>query len=315
MGRRLRRFLSTRVLIYALGGGFGHVRRALNVVQAFGSESGDIEWLLICPQRCEHLVPPDISYLGVKEQPREALARLMAETLQSFRPSLVIVDTFPRGVLGELHFPPAQRRVLLSRSVPPAFYGDPEVNKALWEYDEVFWTEPKAYEDWPGVEIEPVVSWSGPYETCSVSTGARVLGLGTSLYQHQETLRLAFEHAFAGPDFEATWVASGSWEPDLFRRFGDYDLIVSAAGYNTFYEVLQAGTAAIFVPQKRRYDDQAGRVRSFLGCEQIRLLSSNLGAAELKRAALEILGRQGERPIFRGGLQLAQALLLEGAAL
>lgn len=307
--------MSTRVLFYALGGGYGHVRRALNVIREFASESQDLDWLLVCPQRCAHLIPTDISYLGVEEQPRETLSRFMGETLQSFRPHLVIVDTFPRGVLGELRFPPGQRRVLLTRSVPLEFYASPDVNKALWDYDEVFWTEPKACEEWPGVEIDPVVSSSLSVERCSGGSRARVLGLGTSLYECRDELKAAFDIAFSGPDFEARWIASDGWEPGLCSRFGDYDLIVSAAGYNTFYEILQAGTAALFVPQERRYDDQAGRVRAHLGCGHIRLLSSTSGAMELSGAALEVRGKRGEPQTFRGGRQLVEALLLEGTTL
>jgi hypothetical protein len=42
------------------------------------------------------------------------------------------------------------------------------------------------------------------------------------------------------------------------------DVVVAAGGYHAYHEVRAAGVPAVFVPQWRRYDDQAERVRDGL---------------------------------------------------
>jgi UDP:flavonoid glycosyltransferase YjiC (YdhE family) len=48
----------------------------------------------------------------------------------------------------------------------------------------------------------------------------------------------------------------------LSRRFAAFDLAVSAAGYNSFHELLRFGVPTLFIPnQDTSLDDQQGRAR------------------------------------------------------
>lgn len=49
-------------------------------------------------------------------------------------------------------------------------------------------------------------------------------------------------------------------EPDLIDLFALADLVVSEGGYNSVNEIRRVGAAAIFIPGRRRWDDQAQRV-------------------------------------------------------
>src|SRR2546428_2720445 len=47
------------------------------------------------------------------------------------------------------------------------------------------------------------------------------------------------------------------------RWFAAADAIVSAGGYHAFHEIAASGVPAVFIPQPRALDDQAGRVREW----------------------------------------------------
>jgi len=49
--------------------------------------------------------------------------------------------------------------------------------------------------------------------------------------------------------------------------FNAFDLVLSAAGYNAFWEAIYFGKETIFVPQTRRFEDQRRRVEE---CQEIR---------------------------------------------
>jgi predicted glycosyltransferase len=49
------------------------------------------------------------------------------------------------------------------------------------------------------------------------------------------------------------------FEPDSTATFGDSDLVISQAGYNTVAELEQLGTKTILVPAERQWDDQFAR--------------------------------------------------------
>ena len=55
-------------------------------------------------------------------------------------------------------------------------------------------------------------------------------------------------------------------EPDLVSLFAISDLVVSAGGYNSVNEIRLTKAPAMFVPGKRKYDDQTERVRELAEC-------------------------------------------------
>jgi hypothetical protein len=65
-----------------------------------------------------------------------------------------------------------------------------------------------------------------------------------------------------------TDLPSGPWDPflinyyPLFELFRGVSLVVGACGYNLFHETQAAGVPALFLPQRRLYDDQFARATS-----------------------------------------------------
>ena len=47
----------------------------------------------------------------------------------------------------------------------------------------------------------------------------------------------------------------------LIELMPAFDYAISAAGYNTFHELLACGIPTIFIPKSRGYDDQYGRAK------------------------------------------------------
>jgi UDP-N-acetylglucosamine:LPS N-acetylglucosamine transferase len=56
------------------------------------------------------------------------------------------------------------------------------------------------------------------------------------------------------------------------------DVVVSGGGYHSFHELRAVGIPAVFIPQRRRYDDQHERVRGCLVAEDPASLEQALSA-------------------------------------
>lgn len=293
--------------MYAMGGGHGHVCRALHIVRAIRALAPSVDVKLLGPERCRAIVPANVEYDAPPSCNREELGRWFVALVDHFQPRVVVVDTFPRGVLGELRFRSEQKRVLVTRLVPPAYYQLARVREACFTYDQIYWSEGKSLPEYPGIEVEPVAD-TRPVLKPEPSHGT--LGLGTGIYQHGDRVRKAFETAF-GPEGE--WIQSGSWRKDLglqlLPRFG---LLVSASGYNTFYEALRVGQPTIFIPQERKYDFQRQRVQTLLDSEPGTpfLIAGPAPSAEtLLQLAGQLKGRRLPPRDFRGAEQIAHDLL------
>ncbi len=130
------------LLYYASGGGHGHVLRGLALLSRLGSG------LLVGPARLE----PWATALGVRyasppdegEVDPDRLRRLREAWLGTLpRPDLLVVDVFPRGIVGELAGLVREvPRWLVTRWVPTAYYLHPPVREALERFEFVLWTEP-----------------------------------------------------------------------------------------------------------------------------------------------------------------------------
>ncbi|MBT9585850.1 hypothetical protein IV102_21085 [bacterium] len=236
-----------RVLYYALGGGRGHATRSRLLSQWFPPGT-NIHFIL--PQRLQswsrglqvHLVSP--SSLGVQ----------VAHLLRKLRPDLLVVDTFPRGVLGELaelDFPcPAW---LVARWLKLSYALRPEVVTALGRYHKILQCELTPWEQ--GCQIGPVVA------TPPQPQGKRkILWLGSGPLETQCLLSQALpsEAVMAAPDL-------GQSRQDVAQLLASASLVISASGYNAYHEIVQAGTPAIFWPQARLYDEQNLRAGGRLG--------------------------------------------------
>jgi len=263
-----------RVVYYALGGGRGHATRS-RLLASWFPPGTQVHFLL--PERLRawsHGL--EVSFCGPED-----LGAFVAERLAYLKPDLFVVDAFPRGVLGELaalEFPCAAW--LVARWLKPAYAQRPEVVVALDRYQAVLGCERTP---WDVPVLGAVVSDPpGRCQPCSL------LWLGSGPLEEQQ--RLAdFCHAqgavLAAPDL-------GQARSDVSELLAGADLVISAAGYNAYHEIVQSGAPAIFWPQARLYDQQELRAQGQLGLPT-RAWTRCVGNWSELEAALEDYRREG----------------------
>jgi UDP:flavonoid glycosyltransferase YjiC (YdhE family) len=259
-----------RVVYHALGGGHGHVLRGLAVLGRLGGGT------LVGPARLR----PWADALGVRytSPPDGAEAAWVAAQPP---PDLLLADVFPRGVVGELA--PWLGRVpawLVTRRVVPDYYLRPVVRRALESgFERVLWTEEPpealralavAQDRVPSVLLRvPALPRDDARRRLGVARDRPlILALGSGEPARQARLcrllvaiaaRAGAALRFVSDELpQAAPVArlfpAAAWLPAA-------DVVVSAAGYHAFHETAAAGVPAVFVPQRRRYDDQWWRAR------------------------------------------------------
>jgi UDP:flavonoid glycosyltransferase YjiC (YdhE family) len=210
----------------------------------------------------------------------ESLRRFLAGIAS---PALLLVDVFPRGLLGELdelrHG--AGSAWLVTRRVRPAYYRHPPVREALLGYARVFWTEepPQELENaFPAERLRPLLLALPPLRRreARARLGVRpkerlILAVGAGGQETQARLHrllvLQARRLSARLVFLSRVLPEGGSVTHVFPAaplLPAADVIVAAGGYHSFHEARAAGRPSVFLPQWRRYDDQEARVRSGL---------------------------------------------------
>lgn len=230
-----------RALIYALGGGRGHATRSRNLAGWFGPE-WQVE--LLWPERLR--TQPcswPVHYVSGPEQVQPLLQRL--------QPDLLLVDTFPRGLMGELT--PTGPAWLIGRWLKPDYAARRAVQASLSLYQAVLNVELTPWDG--GADVGPVVPPPAP-----PGEPRRLVWLGSGPPAEQHRLRQLLPPGVtvAAPDL-------GCARGDLVELLAAAALVISAAGYNAYHEIVQAGCPVIFWPQSRLYDQQEIRARGQLG--------------------------------------------------
>lgn len=234
---------------------------------------------------------------------------------------LLLVDVFPRGVVGELVVPPGTPAWLVSRRVAAAYYLDPGVRAAIESrYELIVWTEEPPAElaalRVPAVRIAPVVLDAAPLDRAEARARLGVpdrrplvLALGAGNPGRQADLRGLLARIAARAAAALRFVSHELPEDgEVVRLFpasawlAAADVVVAAGGYHAVHETRRAGVPAVFVPQRRRYDDQAWRVRG----ETVAA-----SPAELERAIQALLAGRREVEPRSGAGDLALARLVE----
>ncbi|MBI3930258.1 MAG: hypothetical protein HY319_32275 [Armatimonadetes bacterium] len=309
-----------RLAFYALGGGKGHFMRVLALIRAVHSLAPGVKTLMVVPDRLLELARRfGLAAAAPPCRDRQGLATWLDDRLSEFRPDGLVVDVFVRGVLGELglcrHLPP---RVLLGRSLHPEYHR--MVRGALQDYRAVLWAEAAPAELRDPLRVDPVVVVQELLERerarhdlgLSPDLPA-VLAIGTGSTRSQQRLleRLAFvpqlrlfSTELPACDQVVSRIPAGSW---LLAA----DVVVSAAGYQSYHEIVQAGVPAVFVPQRRQIDDQAARAQGRLGFAPRASWRVAATPEELAGAVSELLvtGTRADPVRFSGAEQAARHVL------
>jgi hypothetical protein len=219
-------------VIYALGGGLGHLTRALLVARGF-ARATVLHHAAVRPALPTHATLVRVEHGDVGDLPRDT------ETL--------VVDTFPAGLAREIDdrvLRAFAHTVLLRRYIRPGTYDDDEALAA--RFDAVLLPYPAAACEWEGGAdglhvghvVRDLVRDDGPEAPLAVIGNPGVLPPAWRERLPPETRFVA--GPFARLPRAARYLAVG-------------------AGYNLCYELARLGVDFRAVPLERRYDDQFRR--------------------------------------------------------
>lgn len=272
-----------RWLVYALGGGLGHLTRALALTRRARAHGHDVTILSNSP--LARALPYERELAGARlevipsDWARDRVAHRVHQIMAARGFDLLVVDTFARGLGGELSaIVPALDvpRVLVHRLVCTAYVERASLRTFAGHYDAILvpgerapldgharaittapWLIRDAGELWDrdtarralGVAgDEPVVLVMGSGRDSEIRACAALAG----------RLRLALGQG-ASVRFAAPGHHICPWP--LLPALPGVDVLIGAGGYNTVHEARATGVPLLALAQPRLYDRQAERLR------------------------------------------------------
>lgn len=323
-----------RVLLYALGGGLGHATRGLALARQLVRAGARVE--LLVASRLAAAIPLEAE-LGERglvrrldpEQGPAALRAAVAAAFARATPDAVVVDTFPRGLLGELPALLARcpaPRVWVQRLLAPEYVAWAGLPGNAPRFDLVL----RPGEAVPGARGRRTLA-TAPWlvrdarELLSPEAARAALGVDSDLplvvvagagtpreVRAQSHLAERLVERFSGrltgraevrllappsPGLAARW----AWP--LLEHLPGVDLLVGAGGYHTVHEARATGTPLLALARPRLYDRQALRLRP----EELARDEDDLLARALARCPTV---RRAGRPDYAQGAADASAALL-----
>jgi len=280
-------------LIYALGDGWGHLNRAIALSRSLIPQHS-VHILASSPQASSLsalLAGTNVQIQAIAPQSTPADAReQVCRWLDTLPHDGLIVDTFPRGLLGELapYLEQGDRpRILIHRDLNPHYVATHHLQEFVHRhYDRVwipgegatvpFASLPQAYPTPPWLVRHPGELPDRP-TACSILkvqedfAGPLVLLLVSGQPQEQaffEAVGAAIAHTL--PQVTVRLIAATPPAESLRDRWISHypamdvlwlaDAVIGSGGYNTVYECLALQVPLIAVPWKRLYDRQAQRL-------------------------------------------------------
>lgn len=269
------------VFYYALGGGLGHLARAMAIARRWRQVRTE-PFVIFSSSAVQ--VDAGTAHLRLTERRPEPvrLGRLVLELAESLRPSVFAADAFPAGILGEL--PPVLARLACPRL---AVLRRLQARWAEeWELPALLassYTRRLAIESPIGFEVEAVeevapVLLCDPGEVLSrpraraalghsgdeplvlaVTTGTQPRDQGLQGLCVKIACRLGAAIRIATPYPPGPLPARYVTHFPLMEWLPGADLVIGPCGYNLFHEAGAVGARAVWVPQPRHYDDQFAR--------------------------------------------------------
>ncbi|AKF84270.1 hypothetical protein MFUL124B02_41485 [Myxococcus fulvus 124B02] len=336
-----------RWLIYALGGGMGHFTRASGLARNAARKGHHVTLVTNSPFApdvpLEAVLGPEVHVHRLSPELGKAAMRETVDCLlEGVRPDLLVVDTFPRGLVGELApLLPSLRmgKVLVHRDLNPTYVARFDIAAAVEDFhlllvpgeDAPFAGHPRAVrtepwlllgrEEWLGREEARERLGVAPDDTRPL---VAVMGSGNALEVEEAGLIAARLQERLGALAPVRWLAPpGPWLSEKAPRkknvvrdgaprplrvwpalavMSGVDVLVGAGGYNTVQEARVTGTPLVALARERRYDRQA-----------VRLRPGELARTpeELVERAVELVGSRPRRdpPSYANGARDAVALI------
>jgi hypothetical protein len=282
--------------------GSGHVVKGISIANAFRRGAFAVDYTLLS---CNPTFAPLAERLGVRhvEIPLEDERQLAAaaaehsvlfETLASLSPDVLLVDLawyMCQHVVGKL----PGKKILLCRQVEDRFFRIPLASGLLEFradlYDRVIATEPFR-SSVPMETIDPLIIRNrdeildrhAALERLGAAPDTPVCLFAVNGKPGElERVRRTYSY-LEGEGY--TVIYSSNFAGGLFPAvdyFNGVDLLITSAGYNSFWEAVFFEKEAIFVPQPRRFEDQRRRVAE---CQEMRLVHN--GADQLVRLVVDL---------------------------
>ncbi|MDA7541202.1 hypothetical protein N8639_00010 [bacterium] len=282
-------------MVYAAGGGYGHCVRALSLSRAAKKENTKRKVALVANQSAVARLAPiarssqielfglndDCSVQSFRDQSKQLLSRL--------RFSSLIVDSFPRGIVGELTDVISSHeysKVLVHRDISPEYLSKTPIANAISHFCRILVPGEPAplLNDENAIRTAPWVLLDSS-ELFSRCEARKVLGtvdsdmpvclISLSGKENERDFfsRLAVRLAKQLGDkiqFRVCGEVPNRWQQELepirveywplLKLLGGADWLIGAGGYNTVFETRLAGARLFGFPQKRLYDRQRKRI-------------------------------------------------------
>lgn len=266
--------LATRILHYACGGGLGHMTRSVALLRKLASLA-DVDVLLLANSEFADCVRPELDRLPsvtvMRPVPGYSVDATLfyADLFDTFTPDLLIVDTFPRGLIGELAIPEVRNfvgtipSVLISRTLPPEYVDGYDVRAFAAEQYQLIIVpgESSPFEDFDcAIRTAPFLIRSHDEIEVDQTESDVVLFIGTGTHGESQQLRDLAEAA-AGHDrpCPVRFVGPDQQEFPLIYKIAAARGVVGAAGYNLAHEVKALGVPSMLFARPRKYDNQRMR--------------------------------------------------------
>jgi hypothetical protein len=282
-----------RWLIYALGGGLGHLTRAVALARVARGSGHCVRVLTNSPFAAGLPLDQDLGDDGAltridPARTRGEVASIVGGILEAREFDVLIVDTFPRGLGGELvpflDRPPCPK-VLIHRDLDPAYVRWADLRSIAMRFDLLILPGedaplgdlPHAIRTPPWLLRERAELLDRPAARRRLDVGEGdnrlvivVAGCGRlDEIEAARSLSSRLESRLAGAALvrfvsvqhsneSATIPDAVTWP--LLEVMAGIDVLVGSGGYNTVYEARATATPLVALARPRKYDRQARRL-------------------------------------------------------
>ena len=246
------------LIYYAPGGGLGHLTRGIAILRQWKRRTG-CPALLLSYSRSAPLARKE--GIGVR-QIAGPDAGTLKRILDRAGPRALVVDTFPRGIMGEMaDLVPSLSipTILIQRYLNPAYLRQFNVTAFVGRFYRLVVrladALPPQTLSQQTVDVPPVTIREA-HELPPVT--ARAGWLFVDWGEGSEPFIQAAQEA-AARQGKTLRVARPAESYPAVDHMASHELVMGGGGYNLYQEAALTGTPAIFVPGRRMYDDQFAR--------------------------------------------------------